>query len=125
MELFKDVTRNTTSDVNYFEDIKGKKILETAKEEENSDKLYRKSVLNYLRGVENMSVKRKVENYAKIQLQDLRKIGQKYLPLFSLVESSQTTIICGQKSISDIVKKFKQFGIALRIYNDIPDIFFT
>ena len=110
-------------DLIHFEDVKGKKILEAAEAETNSDQLSKESAQNYLFGMETSSIKRTIENYAKIQLRDLKKIAHKYLTLFSLAEKSQTTIICEPEKVSQLVNEFKQLGIVLKTYDEIGQIF--
>ena len=110
-------------DLIHFEDVKGKKILDAADAETNSDQLSKENAKNYLFGMETSSIKRTIENYAKIQLKDLKKIAHQYLTLFSLAEKSQTTIICEPEKVPHLVHKFKQVGIVLKTYDEMGKIF--
>lgn len=90
-----------------FESSKSSLIFELIEREKSIPSVAQESVLNYLRGVDMSYTKDLVKCVSRVTIEDIKKVGPKYLrPLFD-VSKSRCAVVCHPSKVEEVAAGFK------------------
>ena len=123
-EILKRFIQNENEwDITLTDSAKGSMIYSWAEKEETVEDLVGQTVKAYMRGTDSKYNRQFVRTLGRVQLESIKFVAQKFLPLFLSEDTSQTAIVCNPASIKEIVEDFKKFGIELTTYDTLEENF--
>jgi len=123
-EILKRFIENENEwDITLTDSAKGSMIYSWAEKEETVEDLVGQTVKAYMRGTDSKYNRQFVRTLGRVQLESIKFVAQKFLPLFLSEDTSQTAIVCNPASIKEIVEDFKKFGIELTTYDTLEENF--
>ncbi|XP_064616831.1 uncharacterized protein C05D11.1-like [Liolophura sinensis] len=96
-------------------------IFEIIESEKTASSVSMESMLSYFTGVDHNYNKELMEKIAKVTIDDLKRVGPKYLaPLF---EPSQfrVSVCCHPTKVEEICNEFKELGVELKVLPSLDD----
>ena len=131
---FRDILKNFTNpevaddmwNEDFIESAKGSQIYDWAEREETIEDLGSSSVKASLRQTFDPFYNRRfVKRLAKINVNDVKNLALKYLPLFENPELTLTAVTCGPADINSIVENFKQYDLKMHVIKDMDNSILT
>ncbi|XP_050535492.1 uncharacterized protein C05D11.1-like isoform X7 [Daktulosphaira vitifoliae] len=110
-------------DQTLFESAKSCAIFETVNEENSIDALTTQSILLSLRNLKQTYNQDLIKKISLVKLEDLSKIGRKYvMPLFN-PQSTITAVVCPPTNVEETANEFEKIGIKMNVYKSLDENF--
>jgi Zn-dependent M16 (insulinase) family peptidase len=117
-EAFKDakqivetqVAEGSEFDVTLLESAKSSLIFEIIEREKTVGDLVQQAMLNSFKGVQKDYNKNLVDQIATITIDDLRRVGEKYLKSMFTPGSAKLAIVCHPEKVDAVKGQFEEFG---------------
>ncbi|XP_050537014.1 uncharacterized protein C05D11.1-like isoform X2 [Daktulosphaira vitifoliae] len=108
-------------DQTYFESAKSRAIFKILNKENSTDESSTLSIWLSLRNLKKTYIQDLIKQISLVKLEDLPKIGRKYvMPLFN-PQSTITAVVCPPTIVEETANEFEKFGIKMNVYNSLDE----
>ena len=107
-------------DQTLMESAKGSMIYSWTEKEETTESMVGQAVKSYLRRTDARYNRQFVTELARVELEDLVEVADRFLPHFMEGDRTQTVVVCNPGAVEGIVEDFSnQFGIELETFESL------
>ncbi|XP_046675798.1 uncharacterized protein LOC124364398 isoform X3 [Homalodisca vitripennis] len=117
------LTDDVTWEQSLFDSAKSSLIYEIIEREKSIGDVVAQSLLSYFKHVDHDYNRWLVNKIDKVTMEDLSRIGPKYVKKLFDPSISRTTIVCHPSKVEELALGFKELGIELTSYSTLEETF--